>query len=240
MRRTSCTALALTAVLTLSGCTGPTSSPLAVRGCSDVGAPEGVGVDLTTVLPFEGGDYYATTRLPGLGQEATHGFAGNDEHGLSTSVEADLSGDPVDVEVVVVTERGDVAHRASGRLQPHLYQPNGAECDGENYRVDVQATEDGQLVPLPLGGVAKDSRGRISVVVFTEHGVCSVSDAYSSYVRVGGPVDDGAGGPPPGWGVPAQRGWAAIDGDVLTFEDELGHREVFQRAAAEDLPQLCP
>jgi len=144
------------------------------------------------------------------------------------------------VEVEVVTERGDRAYQASGVLEPYLFQPNGTQCDGENYRVDVQATSDGQLVALPLGGPATDSQGRISLVIFTDRGVCTISDGYSSYARVGGALDDGAGGPPLGWNVPVQRGWAAIEGDMLTFEDDAGHQEVFQRVASEDLPRLCP
>jgi hypothetical protein len=49
------------------------------------------------------------------------------------------------------------------------------------------------------------------------------------YERVGGLLDDGAGGAPPGWDDPAQAGVLVIEGSRATFSDgSRGHLETFE------------
>lgn len=230
------TAAALAGALTACGGSGPFGLP---QACTAIGSAEGVDVDFTTALPFEGGDYFAEVSVPSTSASRTTGFAGNDEYGLSGSVPADLSGEPTRVDVRVTTERGEVAYEASTTTTPQLFQPNGAGCDGANYRISLRATRDGQLLPRDPDEVTTDDLGRISIAVPTGCGISEATDGYSSYERVGGVLSDGAGHAPAGWNTPYQRGWAAIDGDTLTFSDERGHRETFRRVPDGQAPAPC-
>ncbi|WP_170131340.1 hypothetical protein [Quadrisphaera granulorum] len=215
--------------------------------CTLIGNAEGVSVDLTLALPLEGGDYYATVSVPSLGASATTGFAGNDGYGLGGGTEANLTSTPVEVDVSVATERGDVVYQRSVVATPQLHQPNGAACDGENYAIRLVADRDGDLRQLDNNArwqPPRDEQGRTSDIVWTACGVrwltLSQPDGTGvDYERVGGVLDDGAGGPPPGWNTPAQRGWVSVDGDVATFQDERGHTERFQRVPADEFPQPC-
>jgi len=243
-------ATASTPAVVSTGPPAPPDGPGDLEGvlmCTAIGNAEGVGVDLTLALPLEGGDYYATVSVPSLGASATTGFAGNDEYGLGGGVGADLTSAPVEVDVRVVTERGDVAYERTVVATPQLHQPNGAACDGENYAVRLQATSTGELVQVDDDAPwlpPRDDRGRTQEVLYTGCGVqwLTLHQADGTgvdYERVGGQFDDGAGGPPPGWNTPAQRGWVSVDGDVATFEDERGHTERFQRAPEGAFPQPC-
>lgn len=219
-----------------------TLSPEVVLGCTQVGNSEGVSVDLTTALPLEGGDYFATVSVPSLGASSTRGFAGNDEYGLAGGTAADLTSAPVEVRVRVVTERGDVAYERSVVVTPQLFQPNGAACDGENYDARLVATASGDLVQLDDDAVwrePRDAQGRNSLPISTGCGVLRAHLDGVDYHRTGGVLDDGAGGPPPGWNAPYQRGWVSVDGDVLTFQDERGHTEEFQRTSERDVLPPC-
>ena len=196
--------------------------------CTQMGNAEGVSVDLSQVLALEGGDYYAEVSVPSLSATNVRGFAGNDWYYPSGDVEADLTGEPVEVRVRVVTERGDVAYEASVVAEPELHQPNGPQCDGENYRIGLVAAPGGELRPLPDDMRVTDARGRTTEAVGTQCGVEHHTDGLRSWRRVGGLLDDGAGGPPPGWNTPAQRGWMTLEDGVLVFEDERGHVERFE------------
>lgn len=220
------TAVTIAGALTACGGSGPFGLP---QACTAIGNAEGVYVDFTTAVPFEGGDYYAEVSVPSAGASHTNGFAGNDEYSMYSGVEVDLDDEPTRIDVRVTTERGEVAYRASTTATPQLFQPNGAGCDGENYNISLRATRDGQLLPRDPDEVVTDELGRISVAIPTGCGVNEVTDGYSSYARVGGVLSDGAGHAPADWNTPYQRGWAAVDGDTLVFSDERGHREAFRR-----------
>jgi hypothetical protein len=208
--------------------------------CTQMGNAEGVSVDFSQVLSLEGGDYYAEVSVPSLGASYTRGFAGNDWYYPSGDVEADLAGEPVEVRVRVVTERGDVAYETSDVAEPVLHQPNGPLCDGENYRITLVATSEGELLPMPDGARAGDARGRSTEAVRTQCGVEHYTDGLREWRRVGGLLDDGAGGPPPGWNTPAQRGWMTPQGDgLLLFEDERGHVERFEPITDGWFPAPC-
>jgi hypothetical protein len=199
-----------------------------------------VSVDFSHVLSLEGGDYYAEVSVPSLGASSVRGFAGNDWYHPSGDVEADLTGEPMEVRVWVVTERGEVAYETSDVAEPVLHQPNGALCDGENYRITLVATAEGELRPLADGARATDARGRTTAAVSTQCGVEHNTDGLREWRRVGGLLDDGAGGPPPGWNTPAQRGWMTPHGDgLLLFEDERGHVERFEPVTDEWSPPTC-
>ncbi len=221
------TAAAAAGALLLSGCSALTPGGGGYF-CSAIGAVEGVDVDLSQVLPLEGGDYYAEVSVPSLGASNVRGFAGNDGYDPAGDLEADLSGDPVEVHVLVVTERGDVAYETTDTAQPVLFQPNGPRCDGDNFGISLVATPSGELRERGDGEVVTDARGRTTEAVGTSCGVEYLTDGFGEWRREGGVLDDGAGGPPPGWNVPDQRGWVTRQDDgTLLFEDERGHVERF-------------
>lgn len=207
--------------------------------CTQMGNAEGVSVDLSQVLALEGGDYYAEVSVPSLRATNVRGFAGNDWYYPSGDVDADLTGEPVEVRVRVATERGDVAYETSDVAEPELHQPNGARCDGENYRVSLVATPGGELQPMPDDGRVTDVRGRTTEALSTQCGVEHHTDGLRSWRRAGGVLDDGAGGPPPGWNTPAQRGWMTPQDGVLVFEDERGHVERFEPVTDGWFPAPC-
>ncbi len=210
-------------------------------GCTAIGNAEGVSVDFSQVLSLEGGDYYAEVSAPSLDRSYTRGFAGNDWYYPSGDVEADLTRDPVEVHVRVVTEAGDVAYETSDVAEPVLHQPNGPRCDGENYRIALVATPDGELLPRQDDTFVTDARGRMTEAVGTACGIEYFTDGSREWRRVGGLLDDGAGGPPPGWNTPAQRGWMTPQGeDLLLFEDERGHVERFEPITDGWFPTPCP
>lgn len=211
------------------------------RNCTTVGLDEGVSVDLFSVLPLEG-EYRVSLSLPGTEDSIQETVSGNTEAGLFVWNAVDLDGDPIKVEVEAKDTSGAVAYRGSGTRAPALNQPNGAGCDPENYWLSLKATEAGELVPVPRFEPVLDGHGRASMWVHTVCGVRYLDDVYGgggSYVRVDGPLDDGAGGPPPGWAVPLQRGWVSTDGDLRVFEDERGHREVFRPWQEGDYYEQC-
>jgi hypothetical protein len=268
LRRAVLAAAAVPALL-LTGCTaaGPTvgdsrasappssSSPVygqlgeqgVVQSCTEIGNAEWVSVDLSTALPQEGGDYYATVSVPSAGASSTTGFAGNDSYYPGGGVEADLTDAPTTVVVNVADQDGREVYRASGVGTPALFQPNGPACDGENYALGMVATPDGRLVPRQDDQyVVKDARGRWSSALWTSCGITDLTDDSTrsagtvSYVRVGGPLVGPDGRAPAGWNLPAQRGWVSVVGDGLRFEDERGHSELFERAPVGYAAPRCP
>lgn len=59
---------------------------------------------------------------------------------------------------------------------------------------------------------------------------CGITElAYDGfrYAREGGPLSDGRGNPPAGWGNPSQDGWLLLGDDSVTFQDASGHSEEF-------------
>lgn len=211
------------------------------RNCGTVGLDEGVSVDLSSVLSIEG-DYRVSLSLPGIADSIQETVSGNTETGLFVGNSVDLDGDPIKVEVEATDASGVVAYRGATTRAPALDQPNGAGCDPENYWLSLQATEAGDLVPVPRFEPVRDSRGRVSMWIYTLCGVRELTDPYDgggSYVRAAGPLDDGAGGPPAGWAVPLQRGWVFTDGELHIFEDERGHREVFRPWQEGDIYEQC-
>lgn len=80
----------------------------------------------------------------------------------------------------------------------------------------------------------------VPYTLLTHCGIDEVMHDGRWYERVGGPLDDGSGNPPPGWGNPFQEGRLVIEGDTATFTDDAGHREVFQlREGATDFKRVC-
>ncbi len=242
--RKPATAAVVAALLTGStACTarGPWG-PQADSGlpCGEIGSTAGVSVDLSQVLSFEGGDYWAEVSVPSLG--ATHGmhFAGNDWYFPYGEVDAPLTADPVEVHVKVTTGRGDTAYEASTVAHPVPITPEGPDCDGTNYRAGFVAVPDRGLRPHVEGTPVTDARGRWSAAVGTEHGVELYEDGEGRWRRVGGRLDDGACGVPPGWHTNGQRGWMSLQPDgTLLFEDERGHVERFEQAPAGWEPEPC-
>ena len=91
----------------------------------------------------------------------------------------------------------------------------------------------------PDGTSVTDARGRTTEAVGTQCGVEYYTDGLREWRRVGGLLGDGAGGPPPGWNTPAQRGWMTPLGDQLLFEDERGHVERFEPITDGWFPTPC-
>jgi hypothetical protein len=226
--------------LLLTGCGLATTVQDAVggRNCTTIGLAEGVSVDLTGVLPFEGGDYRVTLTSPAFEDgPVTDTVSSTTEGPMVIGRSLDLDDHPVQVGVQAEDPTGAVVFRAATTATPVLDQPNGPRCDPKNYAVNLQATAAGELVPLPLDEPVRDDQGRVSLWLDTRCGVLWLYDPYSeggAWVRVDGRLDDGAGGPPPGWNTPIQRGWVAQGADRWVFEDELGHREVFRPEADGD------
>lgn len=123
----------------------------AVRTCTEIGNAEGVSVDLSAALPQEDAGYFATVSVPSLGASSTTGFAGNDVDYRGGRMEADLTGAPVTVVVSVTDSSGRVVYSATGTASPTLWQPNGPECDGENYVLGLVGTPGERLVPRAWG-----------------------------------------------------------------------------------------
>lgn len=227
----------------LSGCGLASDVHDAVFGlqCTQVGLDEGVSVDLTAVLPFEG-EYQVTLSMPELQESIPVTLSGNTENGLFIADSVDLDGDAVQVQVEARDATGAVVYRGAGAREPELDQPNGPRCDPDNYWLSLQATKAGDLVPIPRFEPVRDEQGRVSMWVYTSCGVRYLDSPYrdgGSYVRVGGPLDDGVGGPPAGWAVPLQRGWIAAEGEGVVFEDERGHRETFRPWSDSDYYEQC-
>lgn len=60
------------------------------------------------------------------------------------------------------------------------------------------------------------------------------------FERVGGPLTDGSGNPPHGWGNPIQSGQLVVTEELAVFTDDLSHREEFRlREGATDFLQIC-
>ena len=60
------------------------------------------------------------------------------------------------------------------------------------------------------------------------------------FERAGGPLTDGSGNPPPGWGNPSQEGELVVAADVAVLTDDSGHREEFRlREGASEFLRLC-
>lgn len=72
---------------------------------------------------------------------------------------------------------------------------------------------------------------------------CGIHETFykgKSYLRRGGRLDDGNGNPPSGWRNPMQPGYVVVEGRVLIFTDDAGHREVFdERTSASPTLPAC-
>jgi hypothetical protein len=228
-------------VTALAGCTSPVLVGESLLPCVERGRVGGVGVDLAQVLSTEGGDYWAEVSVPSLDAVDGLHFAGNDVYYPYGAVEAPLTDDPVEVHVSVITGRGGTAYEASTVVDPELVTTTSAECDGvSSYRAGLVAVPGEGLVPHEEGTPVTDARGRWSAAVWTEQGVYSYRDEQGTWRRVGGRLDDGACGYPPGWHTNGQRGWMSVQPDgLLLFEDERGHVERFERAPAGWEPEPC-
>ncbi|MBF5082671.1 hypothetical protein [Quadrisphaera sp. INWT6] len=245
MRRTATAAATAACALALAGCSAvrDLDDHLGGHSCTDVGVFEVMSVDLTRVLPFEGGDYDVVLALPDVGLTTTTTLTTNSDGPLEVHGDVDLDDEPVAVAVEARGPDGAVVYRGSGTHTPVLVQPNGPRCDPDNHWLTLQATDGGELVPLDPYGRVTDDRGRLAISLYTECGVQWLDDptgTFGPWVREAGALDDGAGGPPPGWGAPYQRGWAAFTGDRVVFEDELGHREVFRPSTGADRYEPYP
>ncbi len=77
--------------------------------------------------------------------------------------------------------------------------------------------------------------------LYTHCGIYELkTDDGRIFERADGPLTDGSGNPPPGWGNPSQSGQLVVSDDVAVFTDELGHREEFRvREGATDFLQNC-
>jgi len=246
MRRMTTAAATAVGVVVLTGCSSATAlvkDAVGGQGCTDVGVFEVMSVDLTRVLPFEGGDYDVTLTLPDFGLTTTGTLSTNSDGPLEVHGDIDLEDEPVAVTVEARGPDGAVVYQGSGTQTPVMVQPNGPRCDPDNYWLTLQATDAGALVPLDPYGRVVDDQGRLAISLHTPCGVRWLDDPTGmtgTWVREAGPLDDGAGGPPQGWGAPYQRGWAAFTEGRVVFEDELGHREVFRPSTATDDFEPCP
>jgi hypothetical protein len=85
---------------------------------------------------------------------------------------------------------------------------------------------------------------RSSAIPFELYTHCGIHELKTPdgrfFERADGPLTDGSGNPPPGWGNPYQSGQLVVTDDVATFTDHLGHRETFRlRQGATGFLQLC-
>lgn len=244
MRRAAPAAATAAGAMALSACTA--AQTLEERGlcqsCTDVGVFEVVSVDLTGVLPFEGGDHDVALSLPETGLTVRGTLVGNSEGPLEITASPDLDDEPTAVVVEARGTGGQLVYRGSGTQTPAMHQPNGPRCDPADYWLTLHATASGALVPAEPFEPVRDAQGRTSMTLYTTCGVLWFDDpsgATGPWVREAGLLDDGAGGPPLGWSAPFQRGWAAVDGERVVFEDERGHREVFRPTTSTDRFEQC-
>lgn len=75
--------------------------------------------------------------------------------------------------------------------------------------------------------------------LYTHCGIRTLKFDGRWYYRVGGPLDDGSGNPPPGWGNPYQAGLLAKSPDGVVFTDNAGHQETFETRAQSTPPPPC-
>jgi hypothetical protein len=94
--------------------------------------------------------------------------------------------------------------------------------------------------PSPGSPSSTPTAESVPYTLLTHCGIDEVMHDGKWYERVGGPLDDGSGNPPPGWENPVQEGRLVIEGDTAIYTDDAGHREVFQlREGATDFKRLC-
>jgi len=240
MHRAPAAALLTIAVLATAGCVGPLKDFSLGTNCNTaVNTWQGMQVDLTSVLLFEGGPYDVTVSVPAAEATFATQIAGNSLDPLVVLLDVDLDRHPVTVNVEVTSPDG-FTYEAADTVTPLASSPKSRACTGTTYWAGLQAQPDGQLIPLAWGEPARDAQGRVSVVVDSQ---CGVGAFYledgTTFVRVEGVLDDGAGGPPKGWASPVQRGWVDPSEDMPVFEDERGHREVFRPWLPGDTQITC-
>ncbi|UZN02801.1 hypothetical protein [Cellulomonas sp. S1-8] len=89
--------------------------------------------------------------------------------------------------------------------------------------------------------LAAEASPAVPFELLTHCGVHELNtDDERFFERVDGPLTDGNGNPPPGWGNPFQSGQLVIVDDSAVFTDDVGHREEFRlREGATDFLQIC-
>lgn len=76
--------------------------------------------------------------------------------------------------------------------------------------------------------------------LYTHCGINELTVNGKYFQRVGGPLSDGSGNPPSGWGNPYQHGTLSVSGDIVIFRDDLGHAEKFKvRSGATGFLMIC-
>ena len=79
---------------------------------------------------------------------------------------------------------------------------------------------------------------QVKTLAFDLYTHCGINElkAFGRYFQhAGGPLDDGSGNPPKGWGNPYQPGTLQVSGDTAVFRDTLGHVERFKAEKAPDM-----
>lgn len=100
------------------------------------------------------------------------------------------------------------------------------------------------MVALVLALALADGCGNgdgTSFSLYTHCGIDEVRFEGEWYERVGGPLDDGSGNPPPGWDNPEHEGtMTRVTDSTIVFTDDEGHREEFRlREGATEPKQQC-
>jgi hypothetical protein len=90
---------------------------------------------------------------------------------------------------------------------------------------------DPPAAPAAASGTAVDvkTHSGTPVNLNTHCGIRYLQVGDGWFERVGGPLDDGNGNPPSGWGNPLQPGHVTLSGDLAIFRDDAGHQESFKR-----------
>jgi hypothetical protein len=92
----------------------------------------------------------------------------------------------------------------------------------------LAACSSGVPVPDPSTTMGTTT-ATIDVLLETHCGVRYLVVDGDWFERDGGPLDDGRGNPPPGWGNPYHAGRVVLSDDTALFSDDVGHHETFRR-----------
>lgn len=104
-------------------------------------------------------------------------------------------------------------------------------CSSDQLNPAVQQASQGTTVGTDSGEAFS---------LYTHCGIDELGLDGKFYERVGGPLDDGNGNPPNGWGNPYQPARLSREGNLMIFTDRAGHLEEFKlRRDATQFKHMC-
>lgn len=173
---------------------------------------------------------------PGVRVETGPGFA-KTHPGFHFLIDGRCAVDPSGPKAGTLIKEFDLQWFGTGRDGgPKVGNSSCFAPDPLNNHCGVPTNLSSRLLPP----TTKTATPAVPFDLYTHCGVNELLINGKHFQRIGGPLTDGSGNPPRGWGNPYQHGTLSISGSVAIFRDKVGHIVRFrERIGAKTFLMIC-